>query len=423
MAAVAAVLAATALNAAGAPRQPSNTHPGARRPEPIASDAGAQAVRESASVSPTRLAERAALLKQGEAHLVKGDAKSALMAFDRAAMILHAADTENSLVRSYMQAGEYRRALAFAAHTAGAHLDATGGAALYAWLLYAGGQPEVAQRLLSTALESATDQSGIKTNAMLVAVQQQLRSGTPLATGDLLKPPARLAPYSDAQRLLEATKIKGSAVLLPGGTFALMPLAWLPASGNLWLRNGLGQLSKATTAQRFSSQGVAKVKLSTPLPFPPAQRIANLDAFAGSAGFAVDYVAAGSNPAWPVLHTGFLGRFIANGPDRQLGIDMPAGARGGPVFDAAGQLTGIALTAANHTADRLVSITALRSAGLKLVNSAPAEQSSASSLNTPSSSSSSSAVKRPPAQPAARAAVDQIYEDSLKIALQVMTEK
>ena len=39
--------------------------------------------------------------------------------FDRAALILHAADTEIALVRSYMQAGEYRRESSLAGGTEG----------------------------------------------------------------------------------------------------------------------------------------------------------------------------------------------------------------------------------------------------------------------------------------------------------------
>ena len=79
--------------------------------------------------------ERAALLDAAEAALARGDTEAALAGFERAAGMLHAPDTEMGLVRSQMQAGQYRRALAFAAHTAGAHLEAPAASALYAWLL------------------------------------------------------------------------------------------------------------------------------------------------------------------------------------------------------------------------------------------------------------------------------------------------
>ena len=102
------------------------------RPQPSASEAGGQAVREAAAVSPARLLERADLLKTGEAALSRLDVNAALDAFERAALIVHAADTEIALVRTYMQGGDYRRALAFGAHTAGSHLDVIGGSTLYA---------------------------------------------------------------------------------------------------------------------------------------------------------------------------------------------------------------------------------------------------------------------------------------------------
>ena len=77
-------------------------------------------------------AQSYALLAEGEMHLAVGDVEEAQAAFDRAASLRHGADIEVSLVRTYMQAGEYRRALAFGAHAAGAHTDFPAATALYA---------------------------------------------------------------------------------------------------------------------------------------------------------------------------------------------------------------------------------------------------------------------------------------------------
>ena len=68
----------------------------------------------------------ARVLAEGEQRLAAGDAAGAEAAFDRAAGAAHDHDVEISLVRAYMQAGDYRRALAFAAHAAGAHGDDAG---------------------------------------------------------------------------------------------------------------------------------------------------------------------------------------------------------------------------------------------------------------------------------------------------------
>ena len=124
---------------------------GRAQAQPTAAQAGNPAVLTSKTVAPERLQERADLLASGEQALARRDVDAALLAFDRAALILHAADTEIALVRAYMQGGDYRRALAFGAHTAGAHLDVVGGSALYAWLLHAGGQSAIAQRLIDEA--------------------------------------------------------------------------------------------------------------------------------------------------------------------------------------------------------------------------------------------------------------------------------
>ena len=369
--------------------------------QPSAGQAGGDAVRESKTLAPARLHERTRLLETGEAALAGLDTTAALSAFERAGLILHAADTEISLVRGYMQAGDYRRALAFGAHTAGAHLDVTGGALLYAWLLHAGGQPAIAQRLLS-----GTEAHSLE-SPLLVAVRQQLRSGAPRAIGRLLAPPTRLAPYGEKKGLPATARVVGSAVLLPGGNAALVSLGLLPRSGKLWLRNGMGRLAKASVEKRFTRVGVALVRLERTLPESKEFQVAARDAFPGSAGFAVEYVSApDAEPAWPVLRTGFLGSASGDSGERLLGIDMPAGPRGGPVFDGAGQLIGIALPGvAGKGGDRLVPVSQLIKALDPVLVAGQA-----TAQNSPA-----------PAGPKPREPVDKIYESSLRATLQVIT--
>ena len=373
------------------------------RPQPAASQAGATAVREAIAVPPKRLKERADLLKAGEAALAGMDANAAIDSFDRAALILHAADTEIALVRAYMQSGQYRRALAFGAHTAGAHLDVIGGSALYAWLLHAGGQGVIAQRLLTEA------EARMPGDSTLAKVKTQLTSGAPVASGNLLALPTRLAPYGSSRGIAPAARVLGSGLLIDGGRHALLPLALLPRSGNFWLRNGLGNLSRGKVQKRLPAAGVALVRLASPLPAPEDFWIAPADAFPGSVGYAVEYVASrDSTPAWPLLRTGFLGAAIGNGGERLLGIDMPAGPRGGPVFNAAGRLTGLALPGPVDTKgklppqDRLIPVSVLQSQ-LK------------SSGQTPTMLGSPLPADLPP-----RAAVDRIYEISLKASVQLI---
>lgn len=67
----------------------------------------------------------------GEAALVRGDDDAAQLTYERTAAMQHCADAERSLVRTFMQTGQYRRAMAFVAHTASAHRETAGGAVLY----------------------------------------------------------------------------------------------------------------------------------------------------------------------------------------------------------------------------------------------------------------------------------------------------
>lgn len=377
------------------------------RPQPSASEAGGQAVREAADVSPARLLERTDLLKTGEAALTRLDVNAALDAFERAALIAHAADTEIALVRTYMQGGDYRRALAFGAHTAGSHLDVIGGSVLYAWLLNVGGQPALAERLV------AASERRMPGNPLVAAVKEQLRSGKPIASGPLLAPPTRLAPYGDAKGLPVNARVAGSAFLLPSGTAALMPLNLLPRSGKLWLRNGLGQLVKARIDKKFGDLKVALVRLDGPLPVPQELLVAPGEAFAGSPGFAVEYVSTpDAAPAWPVLRAGFLGGDKGDSDERLLGIDMPAGPRGGPVFDGYGRFVGLALQGASRTSgevasgdDRLIPVSQLRKA---LHGSTAGEQLTVQDVPSPSG-------------PRPRGLADKIYEGSLRSTLQVIT--
>ncbi len=369
------------------------------RPQPTASQAGGQAVREAVAVPPARLQERADLLKAGEALLAQMQVDGALQAFERAALILHAADTEIALVRTYMQAGDYRRALAFGAHTAGAHLDVVGGSALYAWLLHIGGQPAIAQRLLSDT------QTRIPNHPVVQGVREQLRSDVPRATGMLLALPTRLAPYGGSQGLPAKARVLGSGVLVPGGQWALVPLGLVPRSAKLWLRNGLGQLVEARLGKRLPAKGLALLRLQTVLPFDDGLVFAMQDAFPGSVGFAVEYVPAqDAEPAWPVLRTGFLGGVLPDGQGRKLGIGMPPGPRGGPVFDAAGRLAGMAISGKPGLPDQVLLVSQLRQA----LDQTPGRR-------------ANEAWGAQPAQGVpASAAVDKIYETSLRTSLQVI---
>jgi len=260
-------------------------------------------------------------------------------------------------------------------------------------------------------------------DAALLAARGELASPWPQATGVLSGQTwraLRLAPYAHGQAVPAGAQVVGSATLVDGGRLALVPSTllpgtWLPAAplptaqvpaaapGDesappLWLRNGLGQAVAARVEAIDIGLGVAVLRLATPLP-AAGWMLAPQSPFAGSPGYMVEYSPGGhGEAAWPVLRQGFFARTTAAPGPRALGIDAPAGPRGGPVIDAAGRLAGMA---SSDTAgvDHLIPITAL--AGWLAPTSPPPP----------------SAPAAPPPPPAELAAV---YEQALRGALQVL---
>jgi hypothetical protein len=360
---------------------------------------GAHAHDDEAAAA-ARLPGRIVLLARAQSELERGDATQALDDFERAAMMLHAADAELGLIRAAMQAGQYRRALAFCAHTAGEHTDSADGGALYAWLLRVGGQPQQSERVLAQARAHAPD------DPIAAAVASALRAKSPIATGILLAPPHRMAPWPAASgarsQPAAAVRFAGNAVLMDDGGSALLPQATLAiaAGRRLWVRNGLGESSEATpdrTDATLESVGLARLKLRAPLSGGHAGQTMARAAFAGSPGFAVQF-GAGAQPAWPTLVQGFLGNPAGNNGLRKLGFDAASGA---PVLDAKGMLAGIVMDGADGQAVWLASPTW-----------APV---------TPAAQEAAPAPPPPHAGPAL-VAPDEIYEAGLHRALQVLVD-
>lgn len=339
--------------------------------------------------------ERAVLLARGEAALVRNDTDAAQTAFDNAASVLHAADTEMGLVRTYMQQGQYRRALAFAAHTAGSHPDDARGSALYAWLLHLGGQPVIAQKLLAENIARLPKQQ------LLLTVQKQLQTNAPSATGDLLSTPARMAPQGPLAGLPKRASVIASGLVIDSGKLVLVPTAVLGKRTQVWVRNGLGQLASAQRDPKRSDPTMTVLILRNKLAEPDALVLAPRDAFPGSPAFALEYnPSTTAHPQWPVLHTGFLASPQAHSTDRPLGITLNPGPRGGPVFDEGGRLIGIAMAVLSNAGkpgneDQLVLTSALH-------------QRLGPALGTVAS-----AQKQ-------RVPVDQIYESALRSTVQII---
>ncbi len=329
-------------------------------------------VTDPRQADPAQMASRTALLRTGEQALARGDTEGAIVAFDRAAMMLHSADTEMGLVRAYMQSGDYRRALAFCAHTAGGHGDAPAAAALYAWLLRAGGQDAVATRVLAEAQASAPGDAVVAATVRAFGPAANGSTGVvpspSTATGVMLELPHRMAPLGvpapgQAPPSAQARVVSSGVSMSPA--LALAPASTLQGARRWWVRDGLGRTSEATVepaSDELRALGLVRLRLLAPLnPAPtgnsatsrdPASiALSGRDPYAGRPGYAVEYVVddsgqAPAEPAWPRLRPGFFGGYKGNAGWRRLGIDVPVGAHGGPVFDAAGRLAGIAMAGA-----------------------------------------------------------------------------
>ena len=275
--------------------------------------------------------QRAELLVRGETELQRGENAAALDDFERAAMMRHEADAEIGLIRAALQDGQYRRALAFAAHTAGEHLDHTEAGALYSWLLYVGGQRDLALRLLGEWQARAPD------DPVLAETARALASDLPEARGVLLQAPQRFAPWPSGTVSPPADAgFASNGVLIGDGSLAVVPAL---DADQVWVRNGRGQTSPARVDRSdaaLQASGLVLLHLQAPLPPGPASSVR--EPFAGSPGFALQF-APGAEAAWPMLSQGFLGS--QSGALRRLGFALGQRAQGAAVLDREGRLAGI----------------------------------------------------------------------------------
>ena len=338
--------------------------------------------------------QRMRLLSRGEAALAAGKAVEAREAFERLASAVHTAEVELPIVRSFMQGGDYRRALAFCAHAAGAHGEFPAGMALYAWLLHAGGQTQVARTVLDEALSRSPDAP------TLVQAHAALAGPWPVASGVLGQGAWRAAPYAWGPDVQRTSQVVGSGVLMQDGATALVPSHLVDGVRKVWVRNGLGQTSETTVVLRLESAPLTLLRLSQPLYAPAPITYVLREPVAGRPGYTLEYApGAGTDAAWPLLRQGFFSNAPRDGGPRPLALGTSAGAHGGPVFDAQGRLVGIGLNDAIR-GDRFLPIAAWGAEVLPL-SGQPTDGSQGTS----------------------RMATDEIYENGLRTALQIVVER
>jgi len=268
--------------------------------------------------------------------LSRGDPDAALVPLEEAAGMSHDADTELLQLQMLMQRGRVGQAMAFAAHTAAAHRDEPKARELHLWLLALSGQTDHVRRRLTAS------------DGQLAQLLDALA-----APGGVL-PAAAPAPWPHGVPVPDGCRALATGLLLDDGRLALVPASALTASGDVWLRSGLGRASRgrpAAFADLVAPMGFTWLAVDPPLP-PPAGT-AGLSrrgggAFAGSPAFRLAMPRTpDAAPAWPQLQMGFLGR-------QNLGWPAGAALDGGPVLDVAGRLIGLAMRGSDGV-ERLVS--------------------------------------------------------------------
>lgn len=324
-----------------------------------------------------------ALLARAETALRAGDAAQAQADYEQAVARRHAVDIEIGWLRAQLQAGEYRRALAFAAHVAGAHRDAAVGAALYAWLLARGAQPAVARAQLAAAHRRWPGDGALAWVERRLAGDEMPDSATaPLQLGPW---PTGAAPPPGARVVAAALRMGPQRVLAPAGMLCAGAMG-------CWLRDGLGRTREARVLADPAPPGLAWLDAGPWDDAPLAYRVAPRDAFAGSPAFALGYERGAADAAWPVMAAGLIGRVHAG--ELRLGVELRAGG-GGPVLDHAGRLVGIAVPGADGQAEGLVPVSVLGRVVDVGVDERPAAQ-------------------------VARLAPDALYEIGMRVTLQLI---
>lgn len=356
--------------------------------------------------APAGATEREALLAAGEAALSDGDTESATSSFERAGFVKHAADAELGLIRCYMQDGAYRRALTFAAHTAGAHPDVAAGAALYAWLLHVGGQTRVAVQLLERARARLPDDGDLAGVAALLSASPASASSWSPAAAPTLRD-VRVGPYSPPSASLpQRARVVAAATLLQERAHtALAPAAAVRHGQALWLRDGCGRLAAVRVTRVDDELGVVVLELLASMaPAGEVAALADRPPAPGKPAFVVDPSSARHVAAWPRLHVEFFGMPAAAFALKRTAANAHAQCWGAPVFDTAGRVAGISL--GDHAASRVVMAATLRTRLLEGKEIAAAQALAGTQRSDP--------------HPAATVAVDEIYERGMRQALQLI---
>jgi hypothetical protein len=351
--------------------------------------------------------EQGISLEAAQKALQTGVAARAAALFETLAQRGESPDAEIGLVRALLQAGEFRKAMAYANLTAGEHPDSSEAAALLAFLLDRVGRTEQAFSTLKRLRnERPDDPTPVAANAEILidrhapaqaramleewyarhreplhpqlerlltraklaeqaASAQQAASAEKGMSLDTGAQPSRVraalkadtqgwpAPPFEPFALANHRIVAGSnGITVDAGKQVLTHRGVVDGvSGMLLVRNGLGEVRRAEVASASGTGELVRLRLTTPFPASrslPSDQLLPPEGvrFCFAFGFSVPQ---SSDAAYPAIAPGLVVRADAGvGGLMQITSALGAGDNGTPIFDARGRLLGLALGAGDH---------------------------------------------------------------------------
>ena len=326
--------------------------------------------------------------------LSKGDAARAAGLYEALAQQGESLEAEVGLIRASLQAGEFRKAVAYANLTAGEHPESGEAPALLAFLNDRAGRTEQAvaalKKLQSTRPDdwvpiaahadilidrlapaearaviegwNARHPGAARPELTRLLMRARVAEGTESGAAPKTTPVNRAATeYAEGWAVpsfqtlpLAGRRIvgAGNGVVVDGGKSVLTYAGVLgPSAHELLIRNGLGQLRRARVERLDRSKELIQVRLTEPFPATssiPQDQVSSPEGvrFCFALGFSVPRSA---DPAYPAIAPGLVFRADTGvGGLMQITSALGSGHDGAPVFDARGKLIGLALGAGDH---------------------------------------------------------------------------
>jgi hypothetical protein len=316
--------------------------------------------------------------------LEQGDSSRALALYEQLANQTVSGQVELGLIRAAIQAGELRKAMAFADHLAVDHRDVVEGLALGAFLQDRIGRTEVALKQLDVlqarepahfapvaARAEILIDHGLPADALKLLQGWSTRHPNAAKDADLQRLQARADQVAGrAVRTIHPTAASSGAWPAPAfRPFALADARALPAGNGVVVDNGTRILTLSSIAARGSgrflvrnARGEVRIARRTAVAsagetahmaleqaYPKAWSVAR-ERMASADGvrfcFAFGFSAPGGPAAYPGFATGILLRQHASEQHvMQITSALTQGHAGSPLFDPYGRLIGLALGA------------------------------------------------------------------------------